>query len=129
MIEHVLSESGGRSHRCSPLFTALLAPLAKAAHGAVLYGRVALALKVCWLGACAHANQYAVTSVPRACQLLAGRTETVDVLPPFWSFADRTGTAKPKAPRGGAGVLFSGLVLASIQSHLSKATIGNTRSA
>ena len=84
----------------------------------MLYGRVALALKVCWCGRVrAHANQYAVTYESRARQLLAGRPELVDVLPPFWSFADRTGTAKPKAPRGGAGVLFSGLVLASIQSH------------
>ena len=89
-----LSESADRSHRCSPLFTALVATLAKAAHGAVLHGRVAWLSRCAGVGACAHANQYAVTSVPRARQLLAGRPELVNVLPPFWSFADRTGTAK-----------------------------------
>ena len=67
----------------------------------VLYGRVALALKVCWCGRVrAHANQYAGVNESRACRLLIGRPELGNVLPPFWSFADRIGTAKIQGTAG-----------------------------
>ena len=96
MIEHVWSKTGRGSEHSADLELR-----GKTRRLTVLYGRVALALKVCWCGRVrAHANQYAGVNESRACRLLIGRPELGNVLPPFWSFADRIGTAKIQGTAG-----------------------------